>query len=40
MSEAPLLPIIAEVSIDAPLEHVWGVLTSEATVRHWLGCMD
>ena len=40
MSEAPLLPIIAEISIDAPLEHVWDVLTSKATVPHWLGCMD
>ena len=40
MSEAPLLPIIAETSIDASLEHVWAVLTSEATVPHWLGCVD
>ena len=40
MSEAPLLPIIAEISIAAPIEHVWDVLTSEATVPAWLGCMD
>ncbi len=40
MSEAPLLPIIAEISIDASIEIVWEILTSEATVPQWLGCMD
>ena len=39
MSDAPLLPIIAEVSIDAPIERVWEVMTSEATVPDWLGCL-
>jgi uncharacterized protein YndB with AHSA1/START domain len=40
MSEAPLVPIVTETSINAPVAHVWEVLTSEATVPHWLGCMD
>ncbi|HVY51604.1 MAG TPA: SRPBCC domain-containing protein [Devosia sp.] len=36
----PLLPIVAEVSIAAPVEHVWSVLVGEATVPQWLGAMD
>jgi uncharacterized protein YndB with AHSA1/START domain len=40
MSEAPLLPIVAEIAIEAPIEHVWDILTSEASVPQWLGCMD
>ncbi len=40
MSEAPLVPIVAETTITAPIAHAWEVLTSEATVPHWLGCMD
>jgi len=40
LSEAPLLPIIAEISIDAPIDHVWEIMTSDATVPGWLGCMD
>ena len=40
MSQAPLLPIIAEISINAPIETVWEVLTSEASVPEWLGCME
>jgi uncharacterized protein YndB with AHSA1/START domain len=40
MSEAPLLPIVAEITIEAPIEHVWDVLTSETAVPEWLGCMD
>ncbi len=34
-----LLPIVAEIGIDAPIAHVWEVLTSEATVPDWLGCI-
>lgn len=37
---APLLPIIAEIAIDAPILHVWEIMTSEATVPVWLGCMN
>lgn len=40
MSEAPLLPIVAEIAIEAPIERVWDILTSEATVPDWLGCMS
>lgn len=40
MSEAPLLAIVVETVIHASQAHVWEVLTSEATVPHWLGCMD
>jgi uncharacterized protein YndB with AHSA1/START domain len=40
MSEAPLLPIVAEIRINAPIERVWQVLTSEQSAPQWLGCMD
>lgn len=40
MSEAPLVPIVTETTIKAPIAQVWEVLTGEATVPHWLGCMD
>ena len=40
MSEAPLVPIVAETSINAPTARVWVALTSAATVPQWLGCMD
>lgn len=40
MSDAPLLPIIAEIAIDAPIGHVWQTLTSEGTVPDWLGCLN
>ncbi len=40
MSEAPLVAIVAETTIEAPIGHVWNVLTSEATVPAWLGCID
>ena len=36
----PLLPIIAEVVIAAPIDKVWDVLTGESTVPEWLGAMD
>lgn len=39
MTEA-LVPIVAEITIDAPIEHVWEVLTSDATVPQWLGSAD
>jgi uncharacterized protein YndB with AHSA1/START domain len=32
--------ITAEIAIDAPIAHVWEVMTSEATVPDWLGCMS
>jgi uncharacterized protein YndB with AHSA1/START domain len=35
-----LLPIVAEISIDAPIAHVWEVLTSERTLPEWLGCIN
>lgn len=40
MSEAPLVAIVAETSINAGAAHVWQVLTSKPTVPQWLGCMD
>lgn len=39
MSEQ-LPAIIAEIAIEAPIGHVWDVMTSEATVPEWLGCMS
>ncbi|HEX4298346.1 MAG TPA: SRPBCC domain-containing protein [Devosia sp.] len=39
MSE-PLLPIVAEISIAAPMDKVWQVATGEATVAGWLGAID
>ena len=36
----PLLPIVAEIGIDKPIDKVWEVLTGEATVPQWLGAMD
>jgi uncharacterized protein YndB with AHSA1/START domain len=36
----PLLPIIAEISIAAPIEHVWDVMVGETTLPQWLGAMD
>ena len=36
----PLLPIIAEIAIAAPIDKVWEVLTAESTVPEWLGAMD
>jgi uncharacterized protein YndB with AHSA1/START domain len=35
-----LLPIVAEIAISAPIDHVWDVLTAEASVPLWLGCMN
>jgi uncharacterized protein YndB with AHSA1/START domain len=39
MSDKPLLPIVAETAIAAPIGRVWEILTSEETVPEWLGCM-
>ena len=36
---APLPDIIARISINAPMDHVWETLTSEMTVPQWLGCL-
>lgn len=36
----PLLPIIAEISVDAPIERTWEVLVGEATLPQWLGALD
>jgi len=36
----PLLPIVAEIGIDKPIDKVWDVLTGAATVPLWLGAMD
>lgn len=38
MSEA-LAPIVEEIEIGRDLEGVWRVLTDEALVPRWLGCM-
>lgn len=35
-----LLPIIAEIQIEAPLDRVWETMTSTATVPRWLGCLN
>lgn len=32
--------IIASVTIEAPRDHVWDVMTGEASVPQWLGCMN
>jgi uncharacterized protein YndB with AHSA1/START domain len=34
-----LAPIVDEVEIARPIEHVWRILTDEANVPDWLGCM-
>jgi uncharacterized protein YndB with AHSA1/START domain len=36
----PLLPIVAEISVEAPIEKVWEALTGAATVPLWLGAID
>jgi uncharacterized protein YndB with AHSA1/START domain len=36
----PLLPITAEISVDAPIAKVWEVMTGVDTVPTWLGAMD
>lgn len=39
MSEK-LGPIVAEVEIARSAEHVWRIMTSDATAPNWLGCME
>jgi uncharacterized protein YndB with AHSA1/START domain len=34
-----LAPIVDQVEIARPVEHVWRILTDEASVPNWLGCM-
>jgi uncharacterized protein YndB with AHSA1/START domain len=36
----PLLPIVAEITVDRPIERVWDVLVGAATLPKWLGAMD
>ena len=36
----PLLPIVAEADIGAPIDRVWDVLVGEDTLPQWLGAMD
>ena len=36
----PLLPIIAEITIERPIDKVWDVLVGEATLPQWLGALD
>jgi len=36
----PLLPIVAEIDVNAPIERVWEVLIGETTLPQWLGAMD
>lgn len=40
MTDSAPIPIVAEITIDAPIDHVWEVATSEATVPRWLGCLN
>jgi uncharacterized protein YndB with AHSA1/START domain len=40
LSQAPLVPIVAETTINAPAAQVWDVLISSKTVPQWLGCLD
>lgn len=40
MSEDKLEPIVGEILIEAPLLHVWEVMTAEASVKDWLGCIN
>ena len=34
-----LAPIMDQVEVARPVEHVWRILTDEASVPNWLGCM-
>ncbi len=34
-----LAPIVDQVEIARSVEHVWRILTDEASVPNWLGCM-
>jgi uncharacterized protein YndB with AHSA1/START domain len=34
-----LAPIVDRVEITRPVDHVWRILTEEANVPNWLGCM-
>lgn len=36
----PLLPIVAEIEINAPINRVWDVMVGETTLPQWLGAMD
>lgn len=36
----PLLPIIAETTIEAPIDTVWEAVVGEKTVPVWLGALD
>ena len=36
----PLLPIVAEIDVNAPIERVWEVMVGETTLPQWLGAMD
>jgi uncharacterized protein YndB with AHSA1/START domain len=40
MAGEPLLPIIAEIAVAAPIGHVWETLTSAEAVPVWLGCLN
>src|SRR5689334_21402676 len=40
MPDAVLLPIVAEIQIDAPIEKTWEAMTSAAAVPRWLGCIN
>lgn len=40
MTTDALPAIVAEITIAAPIDHVWHILTSPETVPGWLGCMN
>lgn len=40
VTDEVLLPIIAEVQINAPIANVWEVMTGPAHVPGWLGCLN
>jgi uncharacterized protein YndB with AHSA1/START domain len=40
VTEDVLRPILAEIAVEAPIERLWQVMTSEGTTPDWLGCMN
>jgi len=40
MSDAALLPIVAEIDVTASIEHLWEAMTGAAGVPEWLGALN
>lgn len=40
MSGTSLLPIVAEIGVAAPIEHLWVAMTGEAGLPEWLGALN